>query len=529
MYVLTNEEMASIDSHTIKEFGIPGKQLMENAGKITAEKIEEIMVDAKGKRVLVVCGKGNNGGDGFVIARYLKQKKANVYIVLCESKYELYGDALTMFKKLPDGITFITVEKAEETHFDVVVDAVFGTGFKGEFDSKYTDIINMINKCGSKVVAVDIPSGVNGNTGQTANPCVKADYTFTFCCEKLGHRIYPGKKMCGKITLCDIGIPERAVQMENPKIRLFTKSDMEEVLRPLLPTDHKGDNGKLLIVGGSVGMAGSVCLAARGAMRSGVGLCYVAVPESIYPIVATKLTEAIIIPLKAGEDGSISPEAVVQLEGKLENMDAVVIGCGMSVTDNTSRFMERFMEKLKVPTVIDADGINILAKNPNCFLDCEAPLILTPHTVEMSRLSKYSPEEITNDRIGCALKYAHEKRITLVLKGDGTITTENGRGYINTTGNPGMAKGGSGDVLSGIIGAFLAAGMNNIMAAASGVFAHGMAGDYAAIQKTMRGMIASDIIENLQLCFGAHGTNKVTAGTSEKRLDGHLSKITKLS
>ncbi len=517
MFILSTEEMTNIEKRTINESGISGEVLMENAGKSAADKTEKYLGDMFGKNVLVVCGKGNNGGDGYVIARHLQEKGAHVYVLMCVSRDEVRGDAKTMLEKLPRAVQFTNLERISGTHFDIAVDAIFGTGFKGEIDGVYERAINCINNSGGMVISVDIPSGVNGSTGEVAKVCVRADYTFTFCREKLGHRIYPGKRMCGKTIVCDIGIPEAAVMEEKPKINLFSKSDMDTELRPLSPMDHKGVNGRLLIIGGSTGMAGSVCLAARAAMRAGAGLCHVAIPKSIYPIVATKLTEAMTIPLEDDENGCISAHGADKLDDIINKADAVVIGCGMSVNDNTCAFMDRLIDKIKIPMLVDADGLNILARNIDFFYRFNGPVVLTPHAMEMSRLTGKSVENINNDRVGTAMKFAKDRRVTLVLKGNCTVTANGKSGYINTNGNPGMATGGSGDVLSGVIGAMMAGGMKPFKAAACGVYLHGRAGDYAAEQLSMRGMIASDIVEALPHCFTAALSGKGPSSLLEKK------------
>lgn len=274
-------------------------------------------------------------------------------------------------------------------------------------------------------------------------------------------------------------------------------------------------------------MAGSVCLTAMAAMRAGVGLCYVAIPEAIYPIVAGKLTEAMTIPLENGEGGSIAPYNAEKLEEILGKVDAVVVGCGMSVKDDTCAFLYRLFEKLRTPVLFDADALNILSKDIEQIYNCEVPMVLTPHMMEMSRLSGTPLEQVQKDRVTSAARFVDNTRVTLVLKGDATVTMGSSGGYINTSGNPGMATGGSGDVLSGIIGAFMASGMKPFKAAACGVFVHGMAGDMAADELSMRGMIASDIVAMLPHCFK---NNIMGAGNGyERRLTaketGHIHKL----
>ncbi|MBQ9624815.1 MAG: NAD(P)H-hydrate dehydratase [Clostridia bacterium] len=499
MYVLSTTEMSEIDRRMINEYGVSGAMLMENAGKAVVNGVEDIY-EVSGKRVLVACGKGNNGGDGYVAARLLYEKGAKVYLLMSEETDDISGDSRLMLEQVPKEVERINTSFAKEQEFDIAIDAVFGTGFKGAAEGKYAEIIKRVNAC-KTVFAIDIPSGVNGNTGVCEGECVKADYTFALCREKLGHRLFPGKLMCGKILVCDIGITDEAVNAQSPKIELLEKDYMDTHLRRLLPTDHKGDNGKLVIIGGSLGMAGSVCLAAQAALRAGVGLCYVIVPKSIYGVVAGKLTEAMVIPVEDGLNHCICPLDIEKMKRYLEKADAIVMGCGMSFVDETKQTVSKIAKLIKVPIVVDADGINALSERHDFFNECGGKIVITPHNMEMARVSGCSLEEIKANRIEKAMSFAREKSCIVALKGSGTFVTDGKRGYINTSGNEGMATGGSGDALSGVIGAFLACGMEPLKATGCAVYAHGMAGDLAAERLSKRGMIASDIINSLPYCF----------------------------
>lgn len=498
MFILSANEMRNIDKRTTNEYGIPGIQLMENAACAVVTQTEKTFGALFGKSVLVVCGKGNNGGDGFAAARLMADKGAVVEVVLCCREDEIKGDAKTMLERLSDNINFISLCEADKKKYDFVLDGVFGTGFCGTIQGEYKKGIDVINRAADKIIAIDIPSGVNGNTGAAANVWVKADLTVTFCGEKLGHRIHPGKDACGKVIVADIGIPEQAVLEEKPKCQLFVEQYEELIIKSPHPTDNKGTNGKLLVVGGSEGMAGSVCLASAAAMRSGAGLCYTAIPRCIYPIVATKLTEPITIPVQ-DTDGHICKNGVNTVLDAAKKADAAVIGCGMSVNDHTAAFFKDVLKHIAIPVLLDADGLNILALNKDMEINC--PLVMTPHPGEMARLMDTTIEDVNGDRVGTARKCSHKYNGVVVLKGDGTVTCHQDDIYINSSGNPGMATAGSGDVLSGIIGALLAKGISPYEAAACGVYIHGMAGDIAAKASSMTGMIASDIINAVPFCF----------------------------
>lgn len=498
MYILSTSEMKNIDRRAIEKYGISSEDLMENAGKAVAKGIQEQLAFLEGIQVLVVCGKGNNGGDGFVVARHLFNMGAVVSLVMCCDEKEISKDALTMRKRLPKKVFILSMEKAMERKFDVAIDAIFGTGYNGAATGVYADGIKLVCNSAKLVISIDIPSGLYGDTGSCGRgPYVKADITYTLCCEKLVHRM-PSRSTCGRIIVCDIGIPKEAIIEENPECRLFTSYEAKMFMRDPSPYDHKGTNGKILIVGGSEGMAGSVCMAAMGAMRSGVGLCYVAVPRCIYSIVAAKLTEAIIIPLD-DENGKIAPSAAKTVIEKAYDMDAVAIGCGMGECDGTAEFLKAVLEKLQTATLLDADGLNILAKHPN--MKRNTSLVLTPHPGEIERLMGMDGGSANKNRMEVARNCAKKYDAYVVLKGYGTITTSGGEAYINSTGNPGMAKGGSGDVLTGVIGAQLARGILSYYAAAFGVYIHGLAGDKAAAELSMAGMIATDIISHLPHCF----------------------------
>lgn len=498
MYILSTTEMQNIDKRTINEFNVPGITLMENAGEKVATEIKN-KVEEIGK-LLIICGKGNNGGDGFVVANYFANKNVIVDLVLLGQKEELKGDALIAFNNMSDKVNLISLDEVAGK-YDVIVDAIFGTGFSGELNGIYKTAVEYINSSKAVVFSVDIPSGVNGNTGQIGNICVKADYTVTFCNRKYAHYLYPGKAMCGEISVSRIGIPDEAIEMEKPVVTVFNEVEFKRNAIPTNPTDHKGTNGSLLIIGGSYNMPGAVNLCTMGALRGGTGLVTVAMPKCLHNIVATKISEAIIMPLIENENGQISKDNLQALIEKANSVNAVVIGCGMGISSDGEEILKGLIENVEKPILIDADGLNMLSNNLDVLKRAKGDIILTPHPKEMSRLMGNTTEEVNGDRIGNAISFANKYGVTVVLKGNGTIIAKDGKAYLNTSGNEGMAKAGSGDVLSGIIGSVMAREKETFMSASKGVYIHGKAGDIAVEKLSKRGMIASDIIENIPYVF----------------------------
>ncbi len=507
MRVVTAEEMQQLDQSTIKEIGIPGLVLMENAGLQVVGVVKDILKDVRGKTVTVFAGKGNNGGDGFVVARHLLNMGADVRVLLFGDVKEIKGDAkvnldiLTAIGHKVHSITNVNstnIVKVAMVYTDLVVDAVFGTGFKGAVDEHAGNIFEIINGAGKPVVAVDIPSGLEANTGKTYGPCVKATHTVTFGLPKIGLLVYPGVDYTGALIVADISIPPLLAEKQGINKFLLTPELVGSWLPKRLPESHKGTFGRVAVIGGSEGMSGAAVLASLAALRAGAGLVTLGVPRSLHGLMEVKLTEVMTRPLPETDQKSISRDAMNEVQILTEWADVSALGPGISTEAATQALVRDLVAGLTKPAVIDADGLNALAGHTELLNKCQAPLVLTPHPAEMARLLGIKTPEVQDNRIEVVQTAARMWGVTVVLKGARTlIAGADGSVYINPTGNPGMATGGSGDVLTGIIAGLLAQGLPPVQGAAAGVFIHGQAADYASAGKGQLGLVAGDILEAL--------------------------------
>jgi len=498
MKIATREIVREIDRLTIEKYGIPGLVLMENAGRATAD----VLLDnfAYARRVAVFTGGGNNGGDGFVIARHLISEGIDVDTYIASDPKKYRGDALTNYKalkKIGGNIVELKNNLRKYKQADVIVDALFGTGLDREVTGFYKKVIEFINSQGVPTLAVDLPSGLDSNTGHPLGTAVLADITVTFVLPKLGISIYPGVEYAGEIYVADITTPN-FLEDDIPYELLLSES-VAEILAPRYEDTNKGTYGHLLILAGSPGKSGAASLAALGAQRSGTGLVTVGIPKSLNPIMEQKTTEAMTEPLP---ETDIETLGAVSVKRAIEIMKgrktALAIGPGISTTQETSEFLYQIIRNSDLPMVIDADALTLVAKNPKILNEAKAPIVLTPHPGEMSRLTGMSTEEVQADRVGVSLDFSSKYNVFLVLKGARSIiSTPEGEIYINTTGNAGMASGGMGDVLTGIIGGFLAQRLNPADACKLGVYVHGLAGDLIAQENGEVGMIASDVANAL--------------------------------
>ncbi|MEM7009473.1 MAG: NAD(P)H-hydrate dehydratase [Thermodesulfobacteriota bacterium] len=498
MKIATREIVREIDRLTISKYGVPGLVLMENAGRATADVILDNFAYAD--RIAIFAGGGNNGGDGFVIARHLISEGLDVDTYLLSDPKKYKGDALTNYKALKNsGGNIVELKNSLRKYkqADVIVDAIFGTGLDREVEGFYKKAIDFINSQGVSTVSVDLPSGLDANTGQPLGTSVLADITVTFVLPKLGMSIYPGVEYAGEIYVADITTP-KFLEDEIPYELLISES-IRDILEPRYEDTHKGTYGHLFILAGSPGKSGAAALSALGAQRVGTGLVTIGVPKSLNLIMEQKTTEAMTEPL---------PETALETLGEIsidraleiikERKTAVAIGPGISTTNETREFLYEIIRKTKIPILIDADGITLVADNPNILKEAKAPVVLTPHPGEMSRLANISTEEVQADRIGVALKFSSQYNCYLVLKGARSIiSTPSGEIFINTTGNAGMANGGMGDVLTGIIGGLLAQRLAPSDACKLGVFAHGLSGDIVADENGETGIIATDVANKL--------------------------------
>ncbi|HWP90857.1 MAG TPA: NAD(P)H-hydrate dehydratase [Thermodesulfobacteriota bacterium] len=498
MKLATREIVREIDRASIEEYGITGLILMENAGRAVANVLLQEFPQAK--RVAIFAGGGNNGGDGFVVARHLIGEGLDVttYVLSDPKKYK--GDALTNYQSLRK-IGGLLVENkgtlSEYKQADVIIDAIFGTGLDREVEGFYKEAIEFINRQPVPRVSVDLPSGLDANTGYPLGLSVKADVTVTFVLPKLGLSIYPGIEYAGKVYVVDITTP-KFLEKDIP-YELITYDTVRKILKPRQPNTHKGTFGHLFVLSGSPGKTGAATLVAEGALRVGTGLVTVGVPRSLNPILEEKLTEAMTEPLPEAKDSTFGKESVeAALRIMSSRKTALAIGPGISTTEDTAHFFYQILGRSTLPTVVDADGITLIAQNLDILKDLKAPIILTPHPGEMSRLIGKTTEDIQKDRIGVARDFSSMYNVFTVLKGARTVvSTPDGRVFINPTGNPGMASGGMGDVLTGIIGGFLAQGYSPEYACILGVFSHGLAGDLAADKRGQAGIIAGDVADSL--------------------------------
>ena len=556
MKVVTAAEMRQIDSETIERIGIPGIVLMETAGSAIVRSIRRDSPDCQ--RIGVFVGKGNNGGDGLVIARQLAHAGCDVHIFLVSPAESFTGDAQTNLQiaqnlglPMEDAVTAIS-----QTRCELFVDAIFGTGLRRPVAGEIADVIEGINRLPVPVIAVDLPSGLDADTGQPLGACVRADKTVTIGFPKRGLLLHPGAEFAGKLEVADIGFPKQVVDAQNIGVNWTTAQEAADWLPSRPRASHKGSYGRVLVVAGSTGMTGAAALASEAALRIGAGLVTLAIPKSLNPILEVKLSEVMTLPLPETEAGSLAESAAEPILKFVEKTKSVMaIGPGLSQQPETVSLVHKLVQaKSAFGRVIDADGLNALAqtiishdadvagdrpppygsktsrddvardrpppygsktsRDDDMVEDRPTPYasgtvargpvpralsntntVFTPHPGEMARLIGKPISAIEADRIGTAQQFAQEWGVTLLLKGAPTVTAcADGSTWINSTGNPGMATAGMGDVLTGIIAGLMAQGLSGETAAVLGSYLHGLAGDIAAASLGMHGLIASDVL-----------------------------------
>lgn len=501
--LLTSSQMRSLDAHAIEEIGIPGMVLMENAARSVIEEIEQRFEDVEFLSAAVVCGPGNNGGDGFAIARHLHLRGSDVDVFLVCDPAELKGDALTNYKLLePIGLDPIPWNDDEEVslaEYDLVIDALFGTGTVRKPEGNSLRAIEAINDSPALVIAVDVPSGVDATTGEVPGAAVFADVTVTFQCAKSGLVLPPGRDYVGDLVVAPISIPEKEDVLAAVPFGLPEDDDVFERL-PVRPRDaHKGDFGNLLVVAGSRGMSGAARLVGMAALRTGAGLVKVATPESIRAEVASYSPEIMTIGLPETQTGTIAASALATLKPYVEWADVIALGPGFGQHEETARFLEAFLSVGK-PLVIDADALNLIAAH-KLLPKLPVETVLTPHPGEFDRLAAHKHENF-HERARAARDFAKEHHLALLLKGAPTICFDAaGFGMINPTGNPGLATAGSGDVLTGIVAALRAQGLSAHASAWVGAYLHGRAADLAVDDVGEASLVAGDVIEYLPDAF----------------------------
>ena len=480
--VLTPAESAELDRASA-ERGITVESLMERAGRAVARAAVTVTGGVYGRRAVVVCGKGNNGGDGLVAARALSRWGMRVTALLLAEPDEYRGPAAANLD--PARAAGVDVRPLSENllsreldRADVAVDAVVGTGFHGPPRGRVAEAIAALDASPAPVVAVDIASGVEGETGGVAGAAVEATVTVTFGSLKPGHLLYPGAGYAGAVEVADIGFPADLVTSD---LWLVEAGDVAAVWPEREAETHKRSSGIVLVVGGSRTMTGAVRLMAGAAYRAGAGLVQVAAPENVIPVIQTGLAEATFVPLPQTDDGAAAPSAMEALRDRLADVDAVAVGPGLGRNDDTLEFVRALVRECPVPMVIDADGLTAFAGRPNELAGTDAAdLVLTPHAGELVRLAGIEPDALAQGRVGHIRKLAAETGATVLLKGNPTLVAlPGGEVRINSTGGPALATGGTGDVLTGAIAALLARGLPPGDAATAGAYVHGLAGDLA--------------------------------------------------
>jgi NAD(P)H-hydrate epimerase len=483
------------------EYGIPALILMERASSRVAAAAMELA--GNNRSCAVFCGSGNNGGDGFGAAAELRNSGFAVRAFLLGDGSNMSEEADEMAERLNRaGVVIELFDPASDNIMafvngcGVIIDAIFGIGLSRDVEGLYYDAVQCINSSPAKVVAVDIASGVEADTGRILGTAVKADVTVTFTMAKPGHFITPGSGMRGRLVVEDIGIPAELVNKAAGKSTSITVNDIYIPERE--SESYKWDYGRVLIVAGSVGYTGAPLMASKAALRTGSGLVFLAVPESIYEIAAVKSDEVMAIPCPAAEDGCFSRDAIEDIKGKMAGCDVCLLGPGLGRGGDTAELVTEMIRTSKIPLILDADGLNAVSMNINILKEATCPIIVTPHEREFIRMGG----DLSGGRLAGATRFAAEYNCIVVLKGSGTITAlPNGTAFINTTGNPGMAKGGSGDILAGMIASFIGQKFPAAQAAAYGVFLHGLAGDVCRKRLTEYAMTPMDMLDSMSEAF----------------------------
>lgn len=524
MELVTTEEMRLLEKRAEEEYGLSPRVLMENAGRAAFDLAQEILAGSPaGKRVLICAGKGNNGGDALVLARYLVNAGAQVVVALASSRDSLQGPALEAFKaaaKMAEEVETLRIlecagpdwkrDLAAVRPVDLAVDGLLGTGLKGAISGTIKELVQFINELACPCLALDIPTGILADTGQieTAGEeelgcfAVCADYTITFGRPKVGLFCYPAPDFVGELRVSSIGIPDSLVAKTGLE-HFWLRPEMVKRALPTRPNSgHKGTFGHVLTVGGSLGLTGAPCLAAEAALRAGCGKSTLAGPSGLNHIFETKLTEVMTLPLPETADHSIAVEAQYTLAPRLQEYDVILVGPGLSLHPETAVFLSDFLQAVEGQLVLDADALNIMAIKKERFQSLLKELprvpIITPHPGEMARLLGITTGEAQKRRVAVAKEAAVQWGSVVVLKGANTvIATPAGVVYINTTGDSGLATAGTGDVLAGMIAGFLAQGAGPLEAALCGTFFHGLAGERARAAGYGAGLIAGDLLKFL--------------------------------
>ena len=501
--------MQSIEKRAIESLKVPITALMEAAGLNIADAVLELVEDMPEPKVALLCGKGNNGGDGLVAAKYLTAEGIANDVFILGAKSSLRGDASANLKILqntqPDTISFVSDAKGFDlSSYDVIVDAMLGTGTSGNLREPVNSIVKHLSTLSALVVAVDMPTGISTEDGSKGENAVKADITVTMGIPKIGQFFNAGKEHCGEIRVAPIGFPAAAIDDGKVDTFILERSDVQKLVPPLASDLYKQKAGKLLAIGGSSGMTGAITLSSKAALSMGCGLVIAAVPASLNEIFEVKLTEEMTLPLEDDSKGHFIAESSASLIEYYEWADVLLIGPGLGNAPETADFVLKVAEGTRIPMVIDADALAVFKERTSLLAHLGTSAVLTPHHAEFAETFEYPLEMVKKNPLSVARETAVKYGINIVLKGAPSVTADpDGTVYLNPTGNPGMATAGSGDVLTGMIGSLIAQGLSSKDAAVAGVYLHGLAGDIAADEMGMRPMKASDLIRSFPEMYRA--------------------------
>jgi len=509
MRLVTATEMQEMDRLAIEEVGIPGVVLMENAARGATRIFLDHFQPLRGAHMVLLCGRGNNGGDAYVMARYLHQGAFKVSVIVLSDLHRISGDALInldIIRRL--GIRVLEAPGPEAwdqcrpliSTCDYIVDGILGTGLKSPVMGFYREVIEKINASRKPIMAVDIPSGLNADTGQIMGTAVRADLTVTFGFPKVGQVLFPGADLVGRLARVDIGIPDAVAERVTARYRMIEADDFRHFHESERRDVHKGERGHLLVLAGSTGKTGAAAMTSLGALRAGAGLVTLGIPRSLNPVLEAKLTEAMTYPLPETPDGTLSLEAEKEIKGLMAGKTALALGPGLSTHPETAALVRKILASCPLPMVIDADGLNALSEDVGVLKGCRGKVVLTPHPGEMGRLAGVESARVQGDRLGTAAAFTETYGCLLVLKGARTLVAEpQGVIHVNPTGNPALASGGSGDVLTGMIGGFLARRWPLSQASLAGVYLHGLAADALAEEMGQTGILPSELLSVLPL------------------------------
>jgi NAD(P)H-hydrate epimerase len=505
--ILNAQQAKNIDQRATRDYGIPGIVLMENAGLQVVDYLESHFEDLENRSILVLCGKGNNGGDGMVVAKHLHNRGYEIRVLLFGRKSDTKDEPLVNLKILEkSGVEVQEIADIRAWHdflpeladFEMIVDALIGIGVQGGVRGFLEEVMRDVNNAGAIRVSVDVPSGLSADTNEIPGICIQADATVTFGCPKIPHIFLPAEEKVGEVYIADIGIPEEAVEAEGVRLNLADPDDLSHTMPPRKVESHKGDYGHLLVVAGSKGKPGAARMVAEAAFRSGVGLVTVATPESVQPILAPQVMEMMTEPIPETREGTVSSKATARVLKLLEGKGVLTLGPGLTTAAETQSFIRELVTETRLPLILDADGLNAYQGHTEALSGKDRTLILTPHPGEMGRLLGISSDDVQKNRISICQKFSTQHHCFLVLKGHRTLISDpDGNIWVNPTGNPGMATAGSGDVLTGILSGFVTQGIPILHAILLGVYLHGLSADLCASRRGELALMARDIIDHL--------------------------------